>query len=164
MHPDPNFRPGFCPKKLPEQPQSRQNNTISQSNMQVIHLSLGPVLAASGHALQHASSRVRPQTSQRKRRACLPQRLADTGAKIIGTVHDEIILEVPDTKLRSSEYQKKLKSSGSFAPRTPSQLRCSLWRCGAERLAARADARSQILRGLGDEWKSLPRSFRLLQS
>jgi DNA polymerase I-like protein with 3'-5' exonuclease and polymerase domains len=26
----------------------------------------------------------------------LPQRLADTGAKIIGTVHDEIILEVPD--------------------------------------------------------------------
>jgi hypothetical protein len=62
------------------------------------------------------------------------------------------------TKLRSSEYQKKLKSSGSFAPRTltsfgfalthwtgarrfkfasdllrgrtPSQLRCSIWRCG----------------------------------
>jgi hypothetical protein len=29
--------------------------------------------------------------------------------------------------LRSSEYQKKLKSSGSFAPQTPSQLRCS---CG----------------------------------
>jgi hypothetical protein len=26
----------------------------------------------------------------------LPQRLADTGAKIIGTVHDEIILEVPE--------------------------------------------------------------------
>jgi hypothetical protein len=31
--------------------------------------------------------------------------------------------------LRSSEYQKKLKSSGdggTFAPRTPSQLRCYL--------------------------------------
>ncbi|MGA2936948.1 MAG: DNA polymerase [Syntrophobacteraceae bacterium] len=26
----------------------------------------------------------------------LPERLADTGAKIIGTVHDEIILEVPE--------------------------------------------------------------------
>ena len=26
----------------------------------------------------------------------LPQKLAGTGAKIIGTVHDEIILEVPD--------------------------------------------------------------------
>jgi DNA polymerase I len=26
----------------------------------------------------------------------LPQRLAGTGAKIIGTVHEEIILEVPD--------------------------------------------------------------------
>ncbi|MGO9311715.1 MAG: DNA polymerase [Syntrophobacteraceae bacterium] len=25
-----------------------------------------------------------------------PQRLADTGSQIIGTVHDEIILEVPD--------------------------------------------------------------------
>ena len=34
-------------------------------------------------------------------------------------------------------------------PATPSQLRCSLWRYGTERLAARADARSQILRGLG---------------
>jgi sigma-54 dependent transcriptional regulator, acetoin dehydrogenase operon transcriptional activator AcoR len=32
---------------------------------------------------------------------------------------------------------------------------------GAERLVARADARGQILRGAG---KSLPRSFRLLQS
>ncbi len=75
------------------------------------------------------------------------------------------------TKLRSSEYQKKLKSSGSFAPRTPSQLRCSIWRCGGRPAAAgqpplapsawpRADARGQILRGAG---KSLPRSFRLLQ-
>ena len=65
-----------------------------------------------------------------------------------------------DTKLRSSEYQKKLKSSGSFAPRTPSQLRCSVWRrrrpsrcwataAGAERLAARVCARGQILRGAG---------------
>ena len=35
-----------------------------------------------------------------------------------------------DTNLRSSEYQKKLRSSGSYAPRTPSQLRCSVWRCG----------------------------------
>jgi DNA polymerase I-like protein with 3'-5' exonuclease and polymerase domains len=26
----------------------------------------------------------------------LPQRLADTGSRIIGTVHDEIILEVPE--------------------------------------------------------------------
>jgi len=26
----------------------------------------------------------------------LPRRLADTGAQIIGTVHDEIILEVPE--------------------------------------------------------------------
>ena len=28
----------------------------------------------------------------------LPQRLADTGAQIIGTVHDEIILYVPEKK------------------------------------------------------------------
>jgi hypothetical protein len=39
-------------------------------------------------------------------------------------------LMVAYTNLRSSEYQKKLKSSGSFAPQTPSQLRCSIWRCG----------------------------------
>jgi len=28
----------------------------------------------------------------------LPHRLADTGARIIGTAHDEIILEVPEEK------------------------------------------------------------------
>ena len=32
----------------------------------------------------------------KKALALLPHRLADYGAKIIGTVHDEIILEVPD--------------------------------------------------------------------
>jgi DNA polymerase-1 len=32
----------------------------------------------------------------KKALALLPQRLADTGAQIIGTVHDEIIFEVPD--------------------------------------------------------------------
>ncbi len=66
-----------------------------------------------------------------------------------------------DTKLRSSVYQKKLKSSGNFAPQTSSQLRCYLrmaqrrppskcWAtaAGAERLAARVCARGQILRGL----------------
>jgi hypothetical protein len=41
-----------------------------------------------------------------------------------------------DTNLRSSEYQKKLKSSGSFAPQTPSQLRCSIWRCGGRPASA----------------------------
>ena len=75
------------------------------------------------------------------------------------------------TKLRSSEYQKELKSSGSFAPRTPSQRRCSIWRCGGRPASAglpppapsawpRAGARDQILPGAG---KSLPRSFRLLK-
>ena len=34
----------------------------------------------------------------KKALSLLPQRLADTGARIIGTVHDEIILEVPDEK------------------------------------------------------------------
>ncbi len=32
----------------------------------------------------------------KKAQALLPQGLANTGAKIIGTVHDEIILEVPE--------------------------------------------------------------------
>ncbi|MGA2404181.1 MAG: DNA polymerase [Syntrophobacteraceae bacterium] len=32
----------------------------------------------------------------KKALALLPQRLADTGAQIIGTVHDVIILEVPE--------------------------------------------------------------------
>ncbi len=32
----------------------------------------------------------------KKALALLPQRLADMGAQIIGTVHDEIILEIPD--------------------------------------------------------------------
>src|SRR5208337_3849936 len=41
-----------------------------------------------------------------------------------------------ETNLRSSEYQKKLKSSGSFAPQTPSQLRCSIWRCGGRPASA----------------------------
>jgi hypothetical protein len=71
---------------------------------------------------------------------------------------------VSQTNLRSSEYQKKLNSSGSFAPRTltsfgfalthwtgarrfkfapdllrgrtPSQLRCSIWRCGGRPASA----------------------------
>jgi len=43
--------------------------------------------------------------------------------------------------------------------RAPSKCRAAA--AGAERLVARADARGQILRGAG---KSLPRSFRLLQS
>ena len=43
--------------------------------------------------------------------------------------------------------------------RAPSK--CWATAAGAERLAARANARGQILRGAG---KSLPRSFRLLQS
>jgi hypothetical protein len=33
---EPHFRVGFRPKKLLEQPQSPQNDTISQSTMQVI--------------------------------------------------------------------------------------------------------------------------------
>ena len=32
----------------------------------------------------------------KKALSLLPRRLADTGAQIIGTVHDEIILEVPE--------------------------------------------------------------------
>ncbi len=35
---------------------------------------------------------------KKKALGLLPQRLVGTGAKIIGTVHDEIILEVPDEK------------------------------------------------------------------
>src|SRR5208337_144800 len=74
------------------------------------------------------------------------------------------IIFAPYTNLRSSEYQKKLKSSGSFAPRTltsfgfalthwtgarpfkfapdllrgrtPAQLRCSIWRCGGRPASA----------------------------
>ncbi|MGA2403178.1 MAG: DNA polymerase [Syntrophobacteraceae bacterium] len=38
----------------------------------------------------------------KKALALLPQRLADTGGRIIGTVHDEIILEVPDDRANSA--------------------------------------------------------------
>ena len=74
--------------------------------------------------------------------------------------------------MRSSEYQKNLKSSGSFSPRTPSQLRCyfkmalqrapsKCWAtaAGAERLAARAAARGQILRGGGTRGSHFPALF-----
>ncbi len=52
-------------------------------------------MAVSGHTLQHTC----PRDSRRHHKestGLYPQRLADTGLQIIGTVHDEIILEVPD--------------------------------------------------------------------
>jgi hypothetical protein len=53
------------------------------------------VLVLSGLTLQHACSRDAADITK-KAPALFPQRLVDTGAKIIGMVHDEIILEVPE--------------------------------------------------------------------
>lgn len=48
--------------------------------------------------------------------ALLPFRLAGTGAKIIGTVHDEILLEVPEEK--ADEAGRILKNAMIEAGRT----------------------------------------------
>jgi len=43
--PEPHFGVGFCPRELPEQLQTPQNHTISQSDMQAICLPMMPVWA-----------------------------------------------------------------------------------------------------------------------
>jgi DNA polymerase I-like protein with 3'-5' exonuclease and polymerase domains len=54
-----------------------------------------PVLAVSGRLYNTPVHRTAADITK-KALALLPQRLADTGAKIIGTVHDKINLEVPE--------------------------------------------------------------------
>ena len=49
-----------------------------------------------GHTLQHAGSRDGRRHHKGRSELTRPKRLADTGARIAGTVHDEIILEVPE--------------------------------------------------------------------
>ncbi|MGO8944225.1 MAG: DNA polymerase [Syntrophobacteraceae bacterium] len=48
------------------------------------------------HALYNTPVQRTAADITKKALGLLPQRLADTGAQIIGTVHDEIILEVPE--------------------------------------------------------------------
>jgi DNA polymerase I len=56
-----------------------------------------PVLAFSGSTLQYAHSR-HTHRHHKERTGITPTRLAAVGSRIIGTVHDEIILEVPEEK------------------------------------------------------------------
>ncbi len=77
-----------------------QNHTISQSNTQVKrqrHRFLQFQYALYNTPVQGTAADI-----TKKALSLLPQRLEDTGAKIIGTVHDEIILEVRNEMAREA--------------------------------------------------------------
>jgi DNA polymerase I-like protein with 3'-5' exonuclease and polymerase domains len=93
MHPNRMSGVQFCPKKLLEQPQSPQNHTISQSNLQ--EKGQQDRFYQFQDTLYNTPVQGTAADITKKALGLLPQRLVDARAKIIGTVHDEIILEVP---------------------------------------------------------------------
>jgi hypothetical protein len=84
------IRVGFYPKKFLEQPQRPQNFTISQLNMQVIDQP--DRLWQFQGTLYNTPVQGTSADITKKALGLLQQSLAGTGAKIIGKVHDEIIL------------------------------------------------------------------------
>jgi hypothetical protein len=88
------FGTGFCSKKLLEtspKPEIPYSFAINHARAR-----MRPVL---GSFKTHSTTRPsigQSRTSPERRLQLLHQRLADTGPKIIGTVHDEIALGVPE--------------------------------------------------------------------
>ncbi|MGO9553547.1 MAG: DNA polymerase [Syntrophobacteraceae bacterium] len=70
-----------------------------------------------------------------KAQGLLPQRLVDTGSKIIGTVHDEIILEVPAGMANdSAEILRKIviQAGKAYLIRVPVEVEVAIGETWAE--------------------------------
>jgi DNA polymerase I len=66
----------------------------------------------------------------------LPQRLANTGARIIGTVHDEIILEVPDEKTNDAAVisrETMIEGGETYLSRVPIEVDVTIGNTWAEK-------------------------------
>jgi DNA polymerase I len=66
----------------------------------------------------------------------LPQRLQDTGAQIIGTVHDEIILEVPERMAREAAVileESKIQAGKAYLSRVPIEVEVTIADTWAEK-------------------------------
>lgn len=65
----------------------------------------------------------------------LPQRLENTGARIIGTVHDEIILEVPEEKANDAAAileQTMIKAGKAYLAGVPVEVEVTIGGTWAE--------------------------------
>jgi len=72
----------------------------------------------------------------KKALALLPQRLADTGAQIIGTVHDEIILEVPEEMAEEAAAILKeaiIEARKAYLVRVPIEVEITIGETWAEK-------------------------------
>ena len=66
----------------------------------------------------------------------LPQRLAGVGARIIGTVHDEIIIEVPDEKTNKAAAilrASMIEAGKAFLSRVPVEVEVTIGETWAEK-------------------------------
>ena len=66
----------------------------------------------------------------------LPQRLVDTGARIIGTVHDEIILQVPEEKANDAAVilrETMIEAGKAFLSRVPVEVDVTIGETWAEK-------------------------------
>jgi len=91
-----------------------------------------PISAISLHSTTRLF-KVELQTSK-KAPALLPQRLADTGAKIIGTVHDEIIFEVPDRLANDAILKGTMIQAGkAYVSRVPIEVEVTIGDTWAEK-------------------------------
>jgi len=73
----------------------------------------------------------------------LPQRLADTEAQIIGTVHDEIILEVLEEKANDAAVilrQTMIEAGEAYLSRVPVEVEVTIGETWAEKLTKPASA------------------------
>jgi DNA polymerase-1 len=72
----------------------------------------------------------------KKALASLLQRLVDTGAKIIGTVHDEIILEVPERTAREAAVILKetmIEAGKAYLSKVPVEVEVTIGETWAEK-------------------------------
>jgi DNA polymerase I len=72
----------------------------------------------------------------KKALALLPQRLADAGARIIGTVHDEIILEVPEEKAYAAAAilrETMIEAGEAYLARVPVEVDVAIGKTWAEK-------------------------------
>ncbi len=66
----------------------------------------------------------------------LPHRLADTGARIIGTAHDEIILEVPEEKAYAAAAilrETMIEAGKAYLSKVPVEVEVTIGETWAEK-------------------------------
>ena len=72
----------------------------------------------------------------KKALALLPQRLADAGAQIIGTVHDEIILEVPEKMANAAAAilrETTIEAGKAYLDKVPVEVEVTIGETWAEK-------------------------------